>query len=46
MTLSPNGAFFVSHTYTLTDSLPHLQQGVGQIYVLAIRHSLMVKNDL
>lgn len=33
-----------SHTYTHTDSLNYLQQGVGQIYVLGIRHLLMVKN--
>lgn len=35
-----------SHTYTHTDSLNYLQQGVGQIYVLGIRHLLMVKNEL
>lgn len=35
-----------SHTYTHTDNLTYLQQRLGQIYVLGIRHLLMVKNEL
>lgn len=34
-----------SHTYTHADSLAYLPQRVWQIYVLSIRHLLMVKNE-